>query len=214
MPKAKRHPARSRSEPVAHGHAREWLVVGLAAAGVLIALYLTYTKLARGTALFCAAGGGCDVVQASRYATFLGLPTALWGAGLFAAIGAVALAGLAPRRWLWAFLLAVAAVSFSAYLAWLSMTEIRALCGWCLASGLVAVALLGALLFRRPPASGHAPRLRAPRLAAYAAVVAVATVVSGAGVYAGSPSSAEASYRDALARHLTESGAVMYGAFW
>jgi uncharacterized membrane protein len=214
MPKAKRRPARLRSEPAASEPAREWLVAGLAAVGVLVALYLTYTKLARGTALFCAAGGGCDLVQASRYASFLGLPTALWGAALYATIGGVALAGLAAGRWLWAFLLSVAAVAFSAYLTWLSATEIRAFCGWCLASGLVAVALLAALLVRRPPARGHEPRIRTPRLATYAALVAVATVVFGAGVYAGSPSSAEASYREALARHLTDSGAVMYGAFW
>lgn len=213
MPKARRRPARPL--PIAvRAPAREWLVLGLAAAGALVALYLTYTKLSRGTALFCAAGGSCDLVQASRYATFLGVPTALWGAALYVAVGALAFVGLRAGRWLWAFLLAVAAVAFSAYLTFLSATEIRALCGWCLASGLIAVVLLAALLLRRPPPGPREPRIRTPRLATYAALVAVATVVVGAGVYAGSPSSVEASYRDALARHLADTGAVMYGAFW
>lgn len=192
---------------------RDVLVAGIAAVGVLVALYLTVAKLSRGTALFCEAGGGCDVVQASRYATFLGVPTALWGAVLYAAIGGLAAVGLTAQRWLWALLLAVAAVSFSAYLTWISTSEIRAVCGWCLASAVVAVALLGIVLYRRPPAVPGQPRLRAPRLAVYAVLVAVATVVFGAGVYAGSPSSAEAAYREALARHLAER-AVMYGAYW
>jgi hypothetical protein len=33
-------------------------------------------------------------------------------------------------------------------------------------------------------------------------------------VYAGSPSSAEAAYREGLARHLAQTGAIMYGAHW
>jgi uncharacterized membrane protein len=215
MAKAKRRPAhvRPHAEPVPPP-AREWPVAGIAAAGALIALYLTYTKLMQGTALFCSAGGGCDVVQASRYASFLGVPTALWGAALYVAVGALALAGLVGQRWLWAFLLAVSAVSFSAYLTWISASEIKALCGWCLASGVTAVVLLGALLLRQPAPGGRHARIRPPRLALYGVLMAAVTVVFGAGVYAGSPSSAEASYREALARHLTESGAVMYGAFW
>jgi uncharacterized membrane protein len=215
MARTRRHVTHPRPRPPAPAAPRaDRVVAGIAAAGVLIALYLAYTKLARGTALFCAEGGGCDAVQASRYATFLWVPTALWGAVLYGAIVALAAAGLRAQRWLWAFLLAVAAVAFSAYLTWLSATEVRALCGWCLASGAVSVALLAALLVRRPAPPPGQPRLRTPRLAGYAALTAAATVVFGAFVYAGSPSSAEAAYREALARHLAERDAVMYGAFW
>ena len=38
-------------------------------------------------------------------------------------------------------------------------------------------------------------------------------VVVGAGIYAGNPESADPAYREALARHLTSSGAIMYGGF-
>jgi hypothetical protein len=41
----------------------------------------------------------------------------------------------------------------------------------------------------------------------------VATVVVGAGVFAGSFTT-DAAYQDALARHLAASGAVFYGAYW
>ena len=51
------------------------VVAGLAGVGLLVALYLTATKLLSSQALFCAAGGGCDLVQSSRWSTFFGAPT-------------------------------------------------------------------------------------------------------------------------------------------
>ncbi|MFQ5916124.1 MAG: vitamin K epoxide reductase family protein, partial [Nitrospinota bacterium] len=55
---------------------RNWPVAGVAAAGFVVAGYLAVTKLGGDSPLFCTAGGGCDIVQASRYAVFFGLPTA------------------------------------------------------------------------------------------------------------------------------------------
>src|SRR5512134_3962296 len=77
----------------------EWLVGGLAALGLAVAGYLAITKLTGGGALFCKGVGGCEVVQQSRYAMFLGLPTAAWGAALYAVSGGLALSGLTPWRW-------------------------------------------------------------------------------------------------------------------
>jgi uncharacterized membrane protein len=113
------------------------------------------TKLGGDSPLFCTAGGGCDIVQASRYAVFFGLPTALWGAGLYAAIGGLAIIGLDARRWLNAFLLAVAGASFSAYLTYIQLFEIRAVCGYCIVSAVVAASLFGVLLMYRPSGSGR-----------------------------------------------------------
>jgi len=78
------------------------LVVGLATAGFAVAAYMTWLKWAGATAAFCLSGSGCDVVQSTRYATLLGVPTALWGALLYAAIGVLAALGLTPSRWRWA----------------------------------------------------------------------------------------------------------------
>jgi uncharacterized membrane protein len=192
----------------------DWLVAGIAAASVLVAGYLAVTKLAGGSALFCSAGSGCDVVQASRYAVFLGVPTALWGAALYAAIGTLALLGLDARRWLAAFLLAVAGVSFSALLTALQLFVIGAVCAYCLLSAGIAIALFAVLLVRPPASAEGRPALRPARLLALAAVTALATVALGAGGFAlGGPREA-GRYQEALARHLAESGAVMYGAYW
>src|SRR6266540_3089758 len=65
----------------------DWPVVALSAAGFVVSAYLTWLKWAGRGAAFCVAGSGCDLVQSSRYAVFLGVPTALWGAALYTAIG-------------------------------------------------------------------------------------------------------------------------------
>jgi len=191
----------------------DWLVTGLAVAGMLVAGYLTWLKLTGAGAAFCMAGSGCDIVQASRYALFLGVPTALWGLALYIVVGALALLGLAARSWLIAFLLAASGVGFSAYLTALSIFDLGAACIWCLASAAIFIVVLAALLRRRPPAVGRKSPFRPGRLATYGGLTAVGTIIAGAFVFA-SPSSAPAAYQSALARHLTETNAVMYGAFW
>src|SRR5262245_21205186 len=90
----------------------DWPVVALAVAGLVGAGYLSWRKWAGGNAAFCSAGSGCDIVQASRYAMLLGVPTAFWGAGLYAAIAVLGAMGLTARRWFAAFLLAAAGVAF------------------------------------------------------------------------------------------------------
>ncbi len=192
----------------------DWLVAALAALGLAVAGYLAATKLTGGSAMFCRGVGGCEVVQQSRYAMFLGLPTAAWGAGLYAATGALALAGLSPWRWLGAFLLAVAGVSFSAYLTYLELFVIGAVCWYCVVSAATATGLLGVLLGRRPPAAGRRAPTRPARVAALGSLTAIATVLLGIGVFAASAPRAAPGYQEALARHLAESGAIMYGAFW
>lgn len=192
---------------------RNWPVAGLAAAGFVVAGYLALTKLGGDSPLFCTAGSGCDIVQASRYAVFFGLPTALWGAGLYAAIGGLALMRLDAQRWLATFLLAVAGVSFSAYLTYLELFEIRAVCGYCVLSAVIAVALFAVLLMQRPTGSGRKFPARKSRVVTLGTITAVVTVLIGAGYFAGgSPHAAAA--QEALARHLAESGAMMYGAYW
>jgi uncharacterized membrane protein len=199
--------------PAAPPRRPDWLVAAVAGVGLVIAAYLAVTRLLGGSTLFCTDQGGCEVVQASRYAVFLGLPTAAWGAGLYAAVGGLALAGLTPPRWLAAFVLAVAGVAFSGYLTYLELAVIGAVCGYCVVSAAIATGLFGLILGRRPAAGPRSP-FRPARLAALGGVTAVLTVLVGVGVFAAGAPRAPATYREALARHLTASGAVMYGAFW
>ena len=56
------------------------IVAALALAGIFVALYLLLYKLGMIGALSCAVGS-CEIVNSSKWATFLGLPVAGWGVG-------------------------------------------------------------------------------------------------------------------------------------
>ena|SRR5215212_3878806 len=123
------------------GHALRVALGMLAALGLFISAYLTWTYF-MGVAPVCVgASGGCETVQSSRYAAILGVPVSVIGllgcAGLlFSAVqrgaGGVYL-GL---------LIALVGTLFSAYLAYLEEFVIHALCQWCLASAGLIVATL------------------------------------------------------------------------
>ena len=193
---------------------RDWIVGALAVAGFAISLYLTITNLSGTSAAFCEAGSACDVVQASRYATFLGIPTAAWGALLYAGLAVLAFTGLTPARWVWSFVLATAATAFSAYLTWISAFVLRALCPWCLAVAAIAVVSLVALLVTRPTATGRRAPTRPARVATIGVLTAVVTIVFAAGVFVMDPVTGGSAYASQLARHLQATNGVMYGVFW
>lgn len=114
----------------------------LALVGLLVAAYLTLYKLGYLGAIQCSIGG-CETVQSSRFAYFLGMPVAAWGIGAYLAILALALLGVQPRfagaRWLALalFLLSGVGVVFSAYLTYLEAFVIHAWCQWCVVSAIL-----------------------------------------------------------------------------
>jgi hypothetical protein len=149
-------------------------------------------------------------VQASRYGSLLGVPTALWGVLLYVAIGVLAALGLTASRWTWAVYLAAAGVGFSLYLTAVSVLVIRATCAYCLASGGITVAILLMLLRRRAALPG---RRKLSALVPGALAAAVLAPLGAAFIYA-MPAGGGSGFEGALARHLREQGAVMYGAYW
>src|SRR5262249_32628385 len=133
---------------------------------------------------------------------------------LYAAIGGLALAGLAPARWPAAFLLAVVGVSFSGYLTYLELFVIGAVCWYCVVSAATAPRLFGVLLRRRPAAARRRRPAPPARVAVRGRLPAAVPVVAAVLVSAASAPRPAPGYQEALARHLGKSGAVMYGAFW
>jgi uncharacterized membrane protein len=119
--------------------------VAVAVSGVAIAAYLLYVRHT-GTALACTTGG-CETVQKSAYAEVLGVPVAALGLAGYLGLIAAALA-----RGEWARLsqatLALAALIFSAYLLYIQVAVIDAICQWCLASDLLTTALAFLALLR------------------------------------------------------------------
>ena len=118
----------------------------LALVGFFLALYLWLHQIGVGGELKCGTGG-CDTVQASRWALQLGIPVAFYGVVGYAAILAVALVGLQPA-WLerrgpsvLIAALATGGVLFSAWLTYLELFVIHALCRWCVASAVIMTAI-------------------------------------------------------------------------
>jgi uncharacterized membrane protein len=113
----------------------------LAVAGLLISAYLTLTHVL-GVAPVCISGsGGCETVQASRYAAILGVPVAALGVVAYAALLFSAVLRGEAGIYL-GLLVSLVGTLFSAYLTYLEVFVIHALCQWCLASAAIMVGTL------------------------------------------------------------------------
>ncbi|MFZ2359325.1 MAG: vitamin K epoxide reductase family protein [Anaerolineae bacterium] len=128
---------------------RNWLSIAqlvLIIAGIGIASYLTYVKLFD-IKPYCAGVGDCEAVQTSPYAELLGVPVAIWG--LLSYLGLLALYLVKRSNWRGfgqlarqlTFLATLVGVMYSAYLTYLELFVINAICPWCVASAIVMTAL-------------------------------------------------------------------------
>ena len=131
------------------------VAIGVALAGLGIAGYLTVVHYTGGTPA-CAIAHGCATVQQSDYATLEGVPVAVLGLGGYLAV----LAALARDGEGWrtaAAFLSLAGLGFSAWLTYVEVGILRAICIWCVGSA-VCMALLAALtvvrMLRPQAASG------------------------------------------------------------
>jgi len=119
----------------------------LSLAGILVSVYLWMFKHGYIGTLACGTGG-CETVQLSAYSSFLGVDVALIGIVGYVVLLGVALVGLQPA-WLGrreparaTVLLALGGVAFAAYLTWLELFVIHAICRWCVGSAVLITALL------------------------------------------------------------------------
>jgi uncharacterized membrane protein len=120
-----------------------WIAV-LAMIGTFIALYLMLYKLGLIGTLTCSIGS-CETVNTSRWARFLGLPVAAWGVVFYLDVLIVSLIGIQPMlarnpvvSWLLVGWGAVG-VLFSAWLTYLELFRIHAICIWCVTSAVIVL---------------------------------------------------------------------------
>ena len=127
------------------------VATALAVLGAVLTAYLTVTRWLGDPVAYCDAGSGCDLVQASRWSTLLGMPLSFWGFLTYALLIAL-LWQLRHKRAAWARALTVATfgTGLSIYLTAISVFEIQATCPYCLASFAIIAAITVALLFSRP----------------------------------------------------------------
>ena len=123
------------------------LLLALAVAGLGISSYLTYTHWAHAS-VACGGLGSCTEVNNSKYAEVAGLPVAFLGALSYLALIASALAwlwwrpsGLAwPVMFFWG--LSLIGTLYSAYLTYVEVFVLEAVCIYCVASAGVILASL------------------------------------------------------------------------
>jgi uncharacterized membrane protein len=123
------------------------IVAALALAGIFISLYLTLYKIGVIGELSCSIGS-CETVNTSKWSRFLGLPVAAWGLLFYLDVFLIALVGTMQRfefePAISLVLVGEAAVGvlFSAWLTYLELGVIHAICIWCVTSAVIVTLIL------------------------------------------------------------------------
>lgn len=121
---------------------KRMIVATLSLAGIFVALYLLLYKLGIVGNLACSIGS-CETVNLSKWATFLGAPVAAWGVGFYVVMFVLALASLQDRYIESVGMSKVLALvsgsgfAFSAWLTYLELFVIHAVCQWCVVSAII-----------------------------------------------------------------------------
>jgi len=215
------------------------LMAGIASIGAVITAYLTYTKLT-GSSTVCPIEG-CNIVLASPYASVFGIPLALFGFLAYVSMIALAVAPMLLSKpeqhrrredidhWtgLLLFIGATAMLIFSGYLMFLLAFAIKTVCLYCMASALFSITLFLLSILGRDWED-------VSQLFFTGILTTIAVMVVSLGLYstvnlpaqAGAASQSAGAESEfavttssgeseiALAKHLSQSGAKFYGAFW
>ncbi len=142
------HATMERSAPLPRPRWTELAIPVLSFLGMLVAAYLTWIHWS-GSKAFCAGVGDCETVNTSRYAEVAGIPVALLGFGMYlllfglswyrrrADLDRAATLGLAI------FGLSLAGVLYSAYLTYIELAVLHAICPWCVTSAVIITLIFG-----------------------------------------------------------------------
>ena len=186
------------------------VILVLAVTGVLLTAYLTFTTYFQEHPTFCSEGSGCDIVQSSRWATFLTIPMTLWGCLTY-----VIIAGLTwrvrskPGSWNSLIFLAVCGFAISAYLTAVSILEIEAICPYCLASFAIITTIMILAVFKKPASWITSVK----DAAVIGGLIVIVLHLHYSGVFVASAGPEDPQLK-ALAIHLEKTGVKFYGAYW
>jgi uncharacterized membrane protein len=113
----------------------------VATIGIGVATYITIADSGGGAPTCLAGGHGCATVANSSYSHIAGINVAVFGiAGYVVLLVAAATPGDAGR--FGGLLLSLVGFGFSAYLTYLELFVINAICQWCVASAVLMTVLL------------------------------------------------------------------------
>jgi uncharacterized membrane protein len=136
-----------------------WATFVLACLGVLDATYLLIYKLTGNTGM-CWGNGGCHDVNFSIYSEIGGIPVSVFGIIAFLGIAGILL--LEPRLKiaeengaLAIFGISLTGVAFTAYLTWLEIYVIHAVCPFCVASAVIIALIFILAIIRLANQTAH-----------------------------------------------------------
>jgi predicted DsbA family dithiol-disulfide isomerase/uncharacterized membrane protein len=134
----------------------------------LVASAILFVEYVRPAPVFCALNSGCGLLKQTSFASFLGLPTPVYGLLAFTVIGLLALLRGASAR----TLLLVIATFGGVVASWLLSVQFRfdVWCKFCVATDASAIVVLGVSLWRAI-AKWDPPEARVPRGVLAAALV-------------------------------------------
>ncbi len=210
-----RRTTKSPSETFAVRTSPNWPLLAISILGMALSGYLSWTAFSGGAVQGCSAGGGCDTVLTSRWATLLGLPTSLWGLLAYAGLAGIALfVRRSDKQWSYAWTAAFFGVCYSVYLTFVSLTILESACPYCLTSLALMTGALALVTWQRRPEMAHRSWgwLAGPR----AVLAAVVILMLHANYVAPQPEplGPEDPMIRALAEHLSDEGVLFYGASW
>jgi uncharacterized membrane protein len=123
------------------GPAYYWVTFVLTCLGILDSTYLLVYKLTNNPSM-CLGSGGCHNVNFSPYSEIGGIPVSVFGMVAYIVIAIILL--MEPRLKiaqengsLAIFGISLAGVAFSAYLTWLEIYVIHAICPFCVTSAVI-----------------------------------------------------------------------------
>jgi uncharacterized membrane protein len=123
----------------------------LSLAGLFISAYLYLYKIGRIGTLACGTGA-CETVQLSPWSRVAGVEVALIGLLGYGLLLGVSLLSLQPawtlKRWPISLLIVLAGIglAFTAYLTYIELFVLHAICRWCVASAVMILAIFVAAL--------------------------------------------------------------------
>lgn len=126
---------------------RQTALATLILAGIGVAVYLVYVALDASAEPYCSGIGDCHAVQSSEYAKIGGIPVAVFGLGMYLGLLALFVAArVGPLRGhlvlpMWLTILAVSGVFYSAYLTYLELEVIHAICVYCVVSASIVTGI-------------------------------------------------------------------------
>jgi uncharacterized membrane protein/glutaredoxin len=182
--------------------------------GIALTGYLSWAAFGGGAVRGCSAGGGCDIVLTSRWATLLGLPTAAWGLLAYIGLAGIAFVRRVDKHWSYALTASFFGVCYSVYLTVVSLTILESTCPYCLSSLGLMTATLALVMFQRPPQTARRSWLRLVAGRGALAALAILAVHASYVTPRAEPTGPEDPMTRALAEHLSKQGAVFYGASW